>query len=892
MTRVREAAQPPAGISTAVIGFLDSGIDPMNPALVGGINSSYTSVDASRSDLSVPDKTGHGTNVAHIAVGQSIQGKPAGVAPFTPWLSLRLLNDNPGTGNDAQPFRSDADFAAAFQWMVDRGGKILNVSTSAWFDGPGGGPRYADFAGFIAKDRLVVVETGDGQGQSQPSALARLPFAGSDPAGLSKGWLVAGAVDSTGTALASYSRPCGDARNNCLMAPGDVVITGVDANNQLTYQRVASTDYAAAQVSGAASRVWNAFPYFSQDLVRQTLLAAATDIGDPGVDAVYGWGLMNVQKAVEGPSRFDWGDVQVVLGYNSSSYWDNPISGAGGIDIDGNGNSTLYLTGNNTYAGKTVVHNGASVRFSGSMASPVEIRDNANVMASSGVWKGDVDIGAGTTLMVTAPNPGTAPPLQLQGTIHNDGSLMIDAKAQVAFNGDYVQGPGATLNAYLGPDPLHFAGAAQLDGTFFVSGVLSTYVPTSRKVILTADEGVTGNFSQVLNSAALTLQATLGSDANQVWLDITRLDVLSVTQAIGAPAPMMASAQRVEDAFGQIDQGLAQGASINGDLLDAAGAIQQADSPQELARTLSSLSGELHDADLTFAMQALESGRQAVESRFDHIQSGGTRGAWSDSIRRKQSWSSFDVDSDGWVMGRDVRLPNGASVGASLASSDSHALHSERSDREYNRQFDGHVYTAMQAGDSGYLLGLASFGRMQRDVQREIDLGNDSYRVGTNYAQSYAAMSLQGGRRFDIGSATLTPYVGAVSLQMARDSFQEDGAAGFGLSGKATSLHASQALVGARLQYGWNFGSVRFDLQGRAEWQQLLSLTGAYDATFTGMDVWSPIVGTGPVDNVGAVSLGIVARFGRSSRISLDADARHHGDQTEADAMLRYAIGF
>src|SRR5690606_25312575 len=114
--------------------------------------------------------------------------------------------------------------------------------------------------------------------------------------------------------------------------------------------------YAAPQVSGAAAVVWEAFPYFNNDLVRQTLLGTAVDIGAPGVDPVFGHGLLAVGKAVKGRGRQDWG--QVTARFNTvRSVWSNDISGAGGITKAGSGD--LDLTGQNSYRGKTVVEGGS-----------------------------------------------------------------------------------------------------------------------------------------------------------------------------------------------------------------------------------------------------------------------------------------------------------------------------------------------------------------------------------------------------------------------------------------------------------------------------------------------------------------------------------------------------
>src|SRR5690606_28479774 len=150
---------------------------------------------------------------------------------------------------------------------------------------------------------------------------------------------------------------CGIAQNYCLVAPGYVVFTDFkDAAGQPTYWVGQGTSYAAPQVSGAAALVWEAFPYFDNDLVRQTLLGTAVDLGAPGVDPVFGHGLLEVGKAVMGPGRLDRGQLTTRFD-GGRSVWSNDISGAGGIPKGGDGD--LDLTGNNTYRGKTIIEGGS-----------------------------------------------------------------------------------------------------------------------------------------------------------------------------------------------------------------------------------------------------------------------------------------------------------------------------------------------------------------------------------------------------------------------------------------------------------------------------------------------------------------------------------------------------
>src|SRR5690606_19705268 len=96
-----------------------------------------------------------------------------------------------------------------------------------------------------------------------------------------------------------------------------------------------------------AALVWQAFPWMSAANVQQTILTTASDLGAPGVDAVYGWGLLDVEKAVHGPGAFVGNFTADVP--HGSYVFGNDIHGTGGLVKTGAG--TLTLAGRNTYTG-------------------------------------------------------------------------------------------------------------------------------------------------------------------------------------------------------------------------------------------------------------------------------------------------------------------------------------------------------------------------------------------------------------------------------------------------------------------------------------------------------------------------------------------------------------
>ena len=107
-------------------------------------------------------------------------------------------------------------------------------------------------------------------------------------------WLVVVAVDESGQ-IASLSNGCGPAKNWCMAAPG-VSIRAPHIGGFA--ERIENgTSYAAPHVSGAAAVLKGAFPNLSAKQVVTLLLLTAKDLGAAGVDEVYGWGLLDLEKA-------------------------------------------------------------------------------------------------------------------------------------------------------------------------------------------------------------------------------------------------------------------------------------------------------------------------------------------------------------------------------------------------------------------------------------------------------------------------------------------------------------------------------------------------------------------------------------------------------------------
>ncbi len=127
------------------------------------------------------------------------------------------------------------------------------------------------------------------------------------------------------------------------------------------YYTISGTSMAAPHVAGAAAVLRQAFPFLTAPQIAQTMFTTATHLGDGPANApnaTFGWGLLNLGKAIDGPGQFTstW---TVNTTYNGQAYhgrFANDISGVGGLIKVGLG--TLELAGTNTYAGGTAVLGG------------------------------------------------------------------------------------------------------------------------------------------------------------------------------------------------------------------------------------------------------------------------------------------------------------------------------------------------------------------------------------------------------------------------------------------------------------------------------------------------------------------------------------------------------
>ena len=296
----------------ARIAIIDSGIDVTHPDLG---NLAPTSWSAGGEGLV---GNSHATFVAGIAGASRTQSSDPndmhGMAYRATLVNFQTARPSETAANGFVSFSTgdlvDAVRAAAGLSSDDLAveSDIMNLSLGATSNSEStfAGLRSAMRAA-AAESKIMVLAAGNEGLSSDPNDRLQpiYPAAYADDSGIAGLAIVVGNLTSTNAAAAS-SNYCGDTRNYCLFAPGTSIRSTLNGGN---YGIGSGTSFAAPYVAGAAAVVKAAFPGVSNEDVVNRLLLTAADLGDPGVDSVFGRGRLDLEAAMApvGPTGFPLG---------------------------------------------------------------------------------------------------------------------------------------------------------------------------------------------------------------------------------------------------------------------------------------------------------------------------------------------------------------------------------------------------------------------------------------------------------------------------------------------------------------------------------------------------------------------------------------------------------
>ncbi|CAI1194344.1 Extracellular serine protease precursor [Serratia quinivorans] len=846
------AKHPEFASQDKVINLVTTGIreytDPYIPVKKGDVFR-YDGTPSVDSDGTLGS---HGTHVGGIAAGNRDGGEMHGVAFNAQIISAE--NGDPGPEDGIILGNDGAVYQAGWDALIASGARIINnswgIGITEKFDQGGKDPAYPHFTladaqkqfdqikqilgtkaggayqGAIDAARsgiVTIFAAGNDSNLNNPDAMAGLAYFVPE---IAPNWLsVASLQDPNNTgdySISTFSSRCGYTASFCVAAPGtrvySSIIEGNSVDNLTTdYAKYSGTSMAAPHVAGSIAVLMERFPYMTGAQVASVLKTTTTDMGAPGIDALYGWGMINLGKAINGPGMFvteqdipeefrvsgAYGPEQFVVNlpgvggvldkgkptervcddtHCGLDVWSNNISGHGGLTKQGIG--TLVLTGNNSYAGPTLINQGL-LAVNGSVTSDVTVQ-NAGVLG-----------GSGTVGSLTARSGGTVAPGNSIGTLNVARNVSFEPGSryavEVAPNGqsDRIQSSGsATIGG--GEVAVSLENSTNLLSQSEVRSLLG-----QQYNILTAQQGINGRFDSVAPNY-LFLGTGLTYQPNQVTLNVGRNDTSFASVA----------ATQNERAVAAAADALAAGNPVYESILNAGSA-------GEARQAFRQLSGQIH-ADIASA-QVNDSRylRDALNGRLRQAEGLATSpdikadddgGAWAqllgawDHASGDANATGYQASTYGVLLGLDSALADdwrlGVATGYTRTSLDGGYGSNADSDNYHLAVYGGKQFgeLALRAG-GGY-----TWHRF--DTSRSVNYGMQSDRETAKYSARTEQVFAEAGYSVKADWVNLEPFANLAYINFQNNGISEDGGAA-ALHGDKQHTDATVSTLGLRADTEW-----------------------------------------------------------------------------------------
>jgi hypothetical protein len=271
------------------------------PARIGILDFSVNGAEAGNvveaQGISHADN-GHGTAVASLIVGAHNNRGVMGIAPTAEVVAYNPFDETLTAGW--------ADIKTGLRLFADRGVSVVNMSLGVpgWTLDAGWNDVFTEDKLYKAAQKQLFVLAAGNDGVVQPKSIEwrtdKNPII-----------IVVGSLDPNGK-ISSFSNTPGE---TCLLndgecegnsdklkfrfitAPGEFMLVS-DSHGGVT--RMSGTSFAAPLVSGTATLIADRWPWLNdkpEDIAR-IILSSAKDLGEAGVDGVYGWGQLDVAASL------------------------------------------------------------------------------------------------------------------------------------------------------------------------------------------------------------------------------------------------------------------------------------------------------------------------------------------------------------------------------------------------------------------------------------------------------------------------------------------------------------------------------------------------------------------------------------------------------------------
>lgn len=328
------------GVTIAIV---DTGIDVSGSEFAGRISPDSKAMENKFArcmtcapetvTFDLKDVVGHGTETASVAAAARDGKGMQGVAPDATILALKVTSADLSNVTATSPITEGAGLntyaiAPAVAYAVDKGAFVISMSVN----GTASGSLVSDLRSAMDRvrtnDRLVVESVSNFTNDKSFTGQIAEAMVGTDLT--NKDWFLFGIrVDKNLHAPSGNGLPEVLADRTLAVVADGIDVTTKDGG----IANVSGNSFAAPAIAGAAALLKQRWPQLGGKAISRILLDTATDLGDKGVDQVYGAGLLDVEQAMKAQapaSAFVAADA--VLMRFSSLTTSAPFGGAAGAE--------------------------------------------------------------------------------------------------------------------------------------------------------------------------------------------------------------------------------------------------------------------------------------------------------------------------------------------------------------------------------------------------------------------------------------------------------------------------------------------------------------------------------------------------------------------------------
>ncbi|MFB4163270.1 S8 family serine peptidase [Alteribacillus sp. JSM 102045] len=246
------------------VAIIDTGISTSHPSL--DVEDGFSTVSYTDS---YNDDNGHGSHVAGIIAANQPKAGLVGVAPDANLYAVKVLGED-GNGSLTQVLNG-------MDWAIEQDVDIINISFGTLTDSN----TMKSMLQEAYENDIIVAAASGNRGESSSSS-SRVEY----PARYDS-VVAVGAIDENNE-RASFSAS-GDAVE--LAAPGQEIVSTYKGSS---YGPLSGTSMATPFVTGAFALLKEAYPDKGAEELRSMLQDEAKDLGEPGRDSRYGYGLLQI----------------------------------------------------------------------------------------------------------------------------------------------------------------------------------------------------------------------------------------------------------------------------------------------------------------------------------------------------------------------------------------------------------------------------------------------------------------------------------------------------------------------------------------------------------------------------------------------------------------------